>query len=465
MVKNYCLEVEFIDVDFNSYSITGKTQVSKVHHAHLDLSDNDIELKIFFDPRSYFDHKFTEWIGEISSNKLGSFLKVELSKEDWNEGLQKVDLSEAKLIKYISSTTNIANGHRYIILKIDTVKLYWNPFENEMQLGEFYLGDKGFKVLESFYSPLFPKTCGQNDGQFEIGRMNAAKIYYELDKSKFRPEFNFITNDDRSTRTATVKKEPKIQFYYKNGATEKEAIFYGDVVLLLASFYHHMKIDYTFRTIHLPEQTIQIKNVEQKKFIDFNENLRGFGIKGDFNSFLQLSWQKETVKNFALLHKAVTMFNQSHLVDSYSTFLIRYNIIEICSTSNEEDRFWNFTIEKEKLDHFFEETKNNISNNIDKNEQEQFNNKWNSILKIIKTKPLKKQLEYSLTKNGIDLETLPIKTGKVVELRNNITHGSIDKVKSEDLRKGNILLYRISGIIILNLMGIKDWKLNLTIPQ
>ena len=31
---------------------------------------------------------------------------------------------------------------------------------------------------------------------------------------------------------------------------------------------------------------------------------------------------------------------------------------------------------------------------------------------------------------------------------------------TEDLRKANILLYRISGILILNLMGIKDWKLN-----
>lgn len=36
----------------------------------------------------------------------------------------------------------------------------------------------------------------------------------------------------------------------------------------------------------------------------------------------------------------------------------------------------------------------------------------------------------------------------------------IDKVNAEQLIQTNILLYRISGILILNLMGIKDWKLN-----
>jgi hypothetical protein len=49
------------------------------------------------------------------------------------------------------------------------------------------------------------------------------------------------------------------------------------------------------------------------------------------------------------------------------------------------------------------------------------------------------------------------------QLRNNIIHGSIEKVNAEELRKANILLYRINGILILNLMGIKDWKLKLKI--
>jgi hypothetical protein len=46
------------------------------------------------------------------------------------------------------------------------------------------------------------------------------------------------------------------------------------------------------------------------------------------------------------------------------------------------------------------------------------------------------------------------------ELRDNITHGSIDKVDAEFLQNSNRLLYRINGILILNLIGINEWKLN-----
>src|SRR5690606_24342701 len=67
-----------------------------------------------------------------------------------------------------------------------------------------------------------------------------------------------------------------------------------------------------------------------------NGNLWGFDIHWDFNKFLQASWQKETIKNFALLSKAVTLFNQSHLVGNSSAFLIRYNIIEICDKQKQD---------------------------------------------------------------------------------------------------------------------------------
>ena len=465
MSDYHCLDIEFPNVDFSPYYIKSKTVISQVHHAHLSTKDNEIELKIFFDDKSYFGDKFMHWTSKIDSKKFGSFIKVDVTQNHTNERLQRVDLSEAKLVGCANSSNYYEDGKKYIIVKIDTAKFYWNPVEHEAQAAEFYLDDKGFRVVESFYSFLLAKSWIKNDGKFDIGRMNDSIMFYKLGKSTFRPEYNFVSKDGRNERIATVTKEPKIQFKYKKGITEKEAIFYGDVVLMLASFYHHIKIDYTLRRIHLSENTITIKNIEQKNYFDTSGNLWGFEIHWNFNKFLQASWQKETLKNFALLSKAITLFNQSHLVDNSSAFLIRYNIIEICGKSNKGGSIWNFTIKNDELDNFFNETKNNISNIIDKNEQEHFNNKWISILNIIKSKSLRKQLEDSLTKNDIDVEMLPIKTGKIVQLRNSITHGSIDKVKTEDLRKANILLYRLSGILILNLMGIKDWKLNKVIKQ
>jgi len=48
MSDYHCLDIEFQNVDFSSYCIKGKTEISRVHHAHLTSKDNEIELKILF---------------------------------------------------------------------------------------------------------------------------------------------------------------------------------------------------------------------------------------------------------------------------------------------------------------------------------------------------------------------------------------------------------------------------------
>lgn len=262
-----------------------------------------------------------------------------------------------------------------------------------------------------------------------------------------------------------VTKEPKIQFKYKKGITEKEAILYGDVVLMLASFYHHIKIDYILRRIHLPENTITIKNIEQKNFLETSGNLWGFEIHWKFNKFLQASWQKETLKNFALLSKAITLFNQSHLVDSSSAFLIRYNIIEICDKQNQSNEKFTLALDKKQTKEKQNEALTKLLETIDTTEHEEFKKRWQNVQTLLQNKPMKNQLVSFLESQNLDPQTFPVKIDDLKKLRNNITHGSIDRVNEEQLREANILLYRINGILILNLMGIKDWKLNTIINK
>jgi hypothetical protein len=463
MSDYHCLEIEFQNVDFNAYLMKGEIEVSMIHHAHLITKNNEIELKIFFDAKSLFGDKFMCWTSEINFKKFGLFLKVEVTKNKTNEGLQKVDLTEAKLVNYKINSNYYENGKKYIIIKIDTVKLFWNPDEQLAQTAEFYLDDKGFRIVEPFYSFFSSKSGDKNDGKFDIRRMNDSIKFYKLGKSTFRPEYNFFTIDDRNERIATVTKEPKIQFKYKNGITEKEAIFYGDVVLMLASFYHHLKIDYILRRIHLPENTITIKNIEQKNFIEKRGNLWGFEILWDFNKFLHAGWQKETVKNYAILSKVITLFNQSHLVDGYSKFLIRFNIIEICNSMNQDNVKFKVVLNNKQLKAKQQEALKSLLEAIDENEHEDFKKRWNNVLSNLQNKPMKNKLVSFLESQNLDSHTFPITINNLYQLRNNIIHGSIEKVNAEELRKANILLYRINGILILNLMGIKDWKLKLKI--
>lgn len=460
MNEYHCLDIGFPNVDLNLYYIQRKKEVSKVHHAHLYTNKDEIELRIFYDDQTYFGEKFMHWISQINIKNFGSFLKVEITENHTNERLQKIDLSETKLIGCTNSSDYYENNQKYIIVKIDTVKFYWNPNEENKNTAEFYLDDKGFRVVESFYSFLTPKTWFVNDGNFNIGRMNDSKKFYKLGKSTFRPEYNFVPKDDRKNRVATIIKEPKIQFKYQNGITEKEAVFYGNIVLMVASFYHHIKIDFTLRRIHLPENTITIKRIEEKNFINRNGGLGSFGINGGLQKFFELSWQRETIKNYELLSKAITLFNQSHLVDNSSAFLIRYNIIEICDKQKSENVKFTLALNKKQTKAKQDEALNTLLETINENEHEEFKKRWQNVQSLLQNKPMKNQLVSFLESQNLDPKMFPIKLDDLKKLRDNITHGSIDKVNAEQLRQANILLYRISGILILNLMGIKDWKLN-----
>lgn len=460
MSEFHCIDIDFPGVDFNQYYVKSKTEIKQNHHAHLYNCEDEIELRIFYQENSYFGEKLATWTTNIDSRKFGSFIKVNLTQNHTNNNLQKIDLSEAKL-KSISNASNYySDDEKYVVVKIDRVKFYWNPNEENKNTAEFYLDNKGFRVVESFYGILHPKTFFKNDGKFEVNRMKDSRQFYKLEKASFRPEFLFRSKDNINSKTATVTKEPKVQFKYKKDVTEQEAIFYGDIVLALASFYHHLKIDYILRRIYLPESTIIIKNIEEKNYIEKTGGLGGFNINWSFQKFLQSSCKMEVIKNFEILSKVITLFNQSHLVDNSSAFLIRYNIIEICDKQKQNVEKFNFSLNKQEREGKQEEALTKLLETIEKDEQEVFKTRWKNILPILHNKPMKNQLVSFLESQNLDPSTFPITIRKLTELRNDITHGSINKVDIELLRKANILLYRITGILILNLMGIKNWELN-----
>lgn len=460
MSKFHCLDIEFPNVDFNAYFVKSETEVNKPYHAHLFTRNDEIELRIFYDEETYFGDKLLVWSNSIDYNTFGSYMNVKAAKNYTNIRVTKIDLSKAKFCGASTSTKFYEDKKQYVIVKIDTVKFYWKPNEERKNTAEFYLEDRGFKIVSPFYTNLHPKTLFKNDGRFEIGRMNDSKKFYKLEKSTFRPEFNFYSKDNKNDRTSTITKEPKIQFKYKSEITEEETVFYGDIVLMLASFYHHTKIDYILRKIHLPDKTITIKNIERKSQFEADGNLWGLGIHWDFNKFLQSSWQKKTLKNHQLLSKAITLFNQSHLVDDTSAFLIRYNIIEICDKQKQPNVKFTTSLTKKERKEKQENALNQLLGTIKTEEHEEFKKRWGNVQSFLQNKPMKNQLASFLESQNIDPTTLPLSIKEISELRNNITHGSIDKIDATLLYKSNILLYRISGILILNLMGITEWELN-----
>lgn len=65
----YCLEIEFPSIDFSSYNLKGELEVSIIHYAELCTKPDKIELKIFYNERTYFGDKLGQWLDTIDYKK------------------------------------------------------------------------------------------------------------------------------------------------------------------------------------------------------------------------------------------------------------------------------------------------------------------------------------------------------------------------------------------------------------
>ncbi len=439
--------------------MTGTSDANSTFHAHLFSRENEIEIKIFYDPKTYFGDKLSSWIFQINSKNFGAFTKVE--GETQNEKLQKIDLLNSKVLSFTLGSNQYEGELKFISVFIDSVKFYWNPHNERINTAEFYLNEAGFDIVKRYYSVLF-----KTDNQFDISRMNELNEFYSIEQAEFRPEFHFLPKDNRDSKEAIIVKEPKIQFKYKTDIQETEAIKYAEIVRLLFSFYHHVHIDYIMAKIHLKEYSIYIKKIPIKEKNKAEHYLWGLGYDFDFDHFMKSNWQQSALQNFKKLSKSIEMFIQSHYVDSNSRFLIRYNIIEVCMSGiKHTDEKFKTIISDVEIKKKYNEALNILLQTINPTEHEEFIKKWDLIPNKLSYKPMKSSLLTFLEKEGFNPLEFPITLDVLKKMRDSITHGSIEKINPNELERANIMLYRISGILILNLMGIKDWSFNKDIPN
>lgn len=448
----YCMDVSFPGVDFDKF-MPDSEKSKLIHHAHLLTEENQIQVKIFFEPITYFGRKLSIWISEINWKSFGSF--ISLSNESQNDRLQRIDVKDSRLLEMTNGSRQYEEELEFVAIKIDSIKLYWDPVEGKRDTAEFYLNEAGFEIVKGYYTTLF--GC---EGKFDISRMNGMDEFYTFKKSEFRPEYNFSFNDKRRNREAKITKEPKIQFRYKEDVTEEEAIKYADIVRLLASFYFHLKIDYVFSKIHLKQNTIIIKKIQEKNILDSSDNLWGFKNYWNFHEFMQSDWKQAALENHKKLSKIVELYNQSHIVDNSSKFLIRFNIIEIIMKGPKsiQEKFTTILSESE-IESKYDEALTVLLKTVSADSCEDFKNKWKGIKSKLAFKPMKSEIETFLEEQGLPVSIFPIPFNRLKKIRDSLTHGSINSIKTIELERASVLLYRITGILILNLLEIKDWEL------
>ncbi|HCN84955.1 MAG TPA: hypothetical protein DIT07_15260 [Sphingobacteriaceae bacterium] len=428
-----------------------------IHHAHLYSRENEIELRILFESNTYFGRKLSLWASQINLKMFGSFIQT--SNENQNDRLEKIDFTNASLLGVTNSTSQYEGDFEYVIIKIDCIKFYWIPSKENINTAEFYLNEYGFKVVKNFYAPLFGI-----DGGFNISRMNGMDVFYTLENTEFRPEFNFCYSDNKSNSEAKITKEPKIQFRYKDNITETEAIKYADLIRTIASFYFHTPIDYTLSRIHLEKNTITIKKIQKKSALESSGNFLGFKNYWNFHKLMNSNWQKSALDNNDMLIIVVSRFLHAKNVYDTSKFLIYYSIIEYLKAMHDEiNSEFSFIGTKKTRNTKCNEAVNLLLEIVPKEEQEEFKIRLDSLKDGLKFRPMKRPLEELLLKNKINLNECSIDLKKLVEIRNSLVHGSPKIINYDELEKANKLLYRITGILILQLIGVNEWELDLNL--
>lgn len=450
----YCCDISFPNIDFDSYMVSAEI-VKPIHHAHLYLNENTIELKVLFDPKTHFGHKFNRWAAEINWNAFGS--QIQASGEDQNDGLDKIDFENSELTGISNGSNQFEGGFQYIIININTIKIYGNSSTENVNRAEFYLNDSGFEVVKNYYTPLLG-----DDGSFNFSRMNGMDVFYPLENSEFRPEFNFRSTDNKNHNQAKIIKFPKIEFRFNNQVTELEVIKYADVIRTIASFYFHKPIDYITSIVYLEKHTITIKKIQKNIRSESSGNLWGFKNYWNFHELLNSDWQKSSLANYDRLKIVISRF--LHAVDVYdsSKFLIYYSIIEYLKATHKEIKSeFSFIGSKRDKSKVCDEALELMLAIVQQNEQEEFKRKWTSLKSDLKYRPMKEPLEEFLTKSKIEIKNCTITLNRLVEIRNSLIHGSSKVITTDEIDKANKLLYRISGILILQLMGINEWKMDL----
>ncbi len=455
MHEYFCFDISFPSVDFDSYE-QGYEKVKSIHHAHLYSRENEIEIRILFEPNTYFGRKFSMWVASINWRKFGAY--VATANETQNPRLQKLDLSDSALMSVKSGQQE--GNLEYVSITIDSAKFHWPPESERLNTADFILNDAGFSIVKQFYAVLWPSD---DEGQFRINRMDGRHEFYPLVNSRFRPEFDFSTQDDKSSAEATIVKEPKIHFNGLDQLNEDEIVKYGDIVRLMASFYSRTNIDYTITRIYLGNVTIAAKKIQGPTLPIPQGGLWEVGLNWHFDEFMKSGWQESALKNYLKLRVVVPLFNQSVVVGGSSGFLIRFNILELCKGGvSTADRKFKFIKSDTEVKKSFEQALNLLLEIVKVEDQEPFRNKWQGIIQKLQFKPMKSPIKEFLIQQKLPVDSFPLEIGRLIKIRNGLTHGSIEEISVDELEKANNLMYGIAGVLILNLLGIKDWKLNTT---
>lgn len=416
---------------------------SKILLAHFFINDKEMYFQIIDnDPDSDIDVYFAN-----SINSLGLFkdnfevIETEIS----------LDLDECKIYKFITFQEN--SHDRFFTVFVNKVTLkYPNKYNACPNEGEAYLNKNGLKIVNSFYS-FFSNLKDKNI--FKISRMNGLSTSYKAKQISFIPELEFIGNDSKISEEFKVKKVPIIKYNYEDLCFEKVkntlhiickflSFCFGIRVVFETMIYRNADHIFVYRD----------KSPNNKTFVsEFLDVFPHLEKNFDIDKILNTNWFIKYIEKEKTINRAIDNYLHSREVDLSASFLLLFNIIEIF---NGKQKIEKFDFNKSKNEKFNEAFEIIASSLVDAKDKELLEDKWVGLINKIEIKPLKSPLEETLIRNNINSNDFGYDFATLKSTRDKLTHGSVNTISENELRKQINCIRIIASRLILANLGFRD---------
>jgi hypothetical protein len=444
-MTDICLNISFNIPSLDDYSKSEKAlKVESSFHTHLIIEDaGAIVLKIFFNNKTNFDYKITDWLTEErSESAFGKSIVINNINERPN--IEIISFANSFVKGWNISTNQYEGNNKFIIFKLGQIRIEYKPVKKYNFESEIYFTDSAYSLInENFNSDNF---C-LNPNIWES--INYQKELVDIGKIKFIFDFfNQIGKDNNGYDNLIIRK-PRLVIKHDNLSFEEISI-YVELIVSLMELYTGNDIKIHFWRHHSELSTV-VKTYDYSEKAVFNKFNFGIDFDGDLYTLIT-SISLKMLENTSVISEITHKYNLARISSGSINLVLLFSIIEKLKKhfgiKNQKGENFQFTDPKihNKIDEFFDELLEEIE---DESQKTSFLSLKKDKISMLVYLPLKDQFNDGFLEHDLDPVKYNLDFKRVIKMRNEIFHGKFIEPENQELKSINDALYNFVGALIL----------------
>lgn len=434
---------------------------SNIYHAHLilDNSTTEIILKIYYEDEPRF-HREVEW----RIMRTETFCKnLQFVKTRSNEVIENIDFSQSKVLGVLGGDPYFDNiGGKYIIVKIDLVRIVYPPFKEyqntDLGKSQFYLNKAANKLIENLYAyDKFVRSETRNIWE----AVNREDKFFQFGEVKIRLGYHFYSKENKLDDIEIIHKRPLLDIQHE-GFDECQVCKYSNLIISVLSLYRNELIDFDLAHIFNSRERVEISKISSEVILSkYVGRLKNVGFEGNFIELLKAVQPEKILDEIDDFSKFCKKYLLGKKLSGESRFMIFYNLLEQIRnkyvTPEKLSQEYEFIYGKKKTNKLIKDKLREIAEAVNPKQREQFKVEVINHDRTIRLLPMRSQFQHLFDLFSIDLEKSELDFGNIKKMRDKIYHGH--PINNEDdivfLQKANKELPILAGKLLLKMIGVE----------